>query len=101
MLDNKNDCYLSSRSMIDRHMIGNTVMTLWEAPAKHAALISHMDGGLSPLVAGRLREMGIDQGQPLLCLRRGPFNGAMVVQVGDCIYSLEQKIAEQIKIQAL
>ena len=75
-------------------------MTLWEAPAKLVALIAQIDASISPLVAGRLREMGIDAGQSVLCLRRGPFNGAMVVQVGDCIYSLEQKIARQIFIQA-
>ena len=75
-------------------------MTLWEAPAKFIASIRNIDSNLSPLVAGRLREMGIDQGQSILCLRRGPFNGAMVVQVGDCIYSLEQNIARQISIQA-
>lgn len=76
-------------------------MTLWEAPAKLVALIAKIDHNISPLVAGRLREMGIDCGHPVQCLRRGPFNGSMVVQVGDCIYSLEQKIAQRIFIQAL
>lgn len=75
-------------------------MTLWEAPAKLSALIATIDQNISPLVVARLREMGIDPGQAVLCLRRGPFNGAMVVQVGDCIYSLEASIARQITIQA-
>lgn len=75
-------------------------MTLWDAPARLAARIASIDTGIGPLVAGRLREMGIDSGESVLCLRRGPFNGAMVVQVGDCIYSLEQKIARKILIQA-
>lgn len=75
-------------------------MTLWEAPSKLSALIATVDQDLSPLVAARLREMGIDPGQSIHCLRRGPFNGAMVVQVGDCIYSLEASIARQITIQA-
>lgn len=76
-------------------------MTLWEAPAKFAASVAGIEANTSPLVVGRLREMGIDQGQSILCLRRGPFNGAMVVQVGDCVYSFERNIAQQIQIQAI
>jgi Fe2+ transport system protein FeoA len=45
-----------------------------------------------------LQEMGLEPGQLLECFGRGPFNGPMVVQIQDCVYTLEQHIAQQILI---
>ena len=75
------------------------VFTLWDAPRKVTVRISALVSGLNPLVVNRLREMGLEPGQLLLCLGRGPFNGPIVVQVQDCVYTLEQQVAQHILIQ--
>jgi ferrous iron transport protein A len=73
--------------------------SLWDAPKKATVRISALVSGLNPLVVNRLREMGLEPGQLLLCLGRGPFNGPLVVQVQDCVYTLEQQVAQHILIQ--
>jgi len=75
------------------------MLTLWDAPNGVAVTISGLDQHLNQLVLNRLSEMGLDQGQTVLCLRRGPFNGPVVVAIADCVYSLEQQIASHIYIQ--
>ncbi len=75
------------------------VHTLWDAPKKATVRITELLAGLNPLVVNRLREMGMEPGQLLLCLGRGPFNGPLVVQVQDCVYTLEQQVARHILVQ--
>lgn len=75
-------------------------MTLWELQAKQLAHVQHFHADLSTTVANRLEEMGFCQGQPIMCLRRSPLKGPLVVQLGDCVYSLEQSVAEQIHLSA-
>ncbi|HEX5792508.1 MAG TPA: FeoA family protein [Rheinheimera sp.] len=77
------------------------MMTLWDASAGQTVTVTALDAGLERLVSGRLREMGLDDGLPVVCLRRGPFNGALVVAIADCVYSLEQSVARQIRVQPL
>ncbi|EKE82904.1 FeoA family protein [Idiomarina xiamenensis] len=74
-------------------------MTLWEMKAKQQALIHSLSAKLSPAVAGRLHEMGFNAGQAILCLRRSPLRGPLVVQVGDCVYSLEQEVAQAVLLE--
>ena len=76
-------------------------MSLWDAIAGQMVTVTTLDDGLAPAVSNRLREMGLDSGLPVLCLRRGPFNGSLVVAIADCVYSLEQKIASKIRVQAV
>ena len=73
-------------------------MTLWEIKNKQSALIDSLDPNLIPAVFERLNEMGFAAGQAILCLRRSPLRGPLVLQVGDCVYSLEQSIADRINI---
>lgn len=75
------------------------VHTLWDAPKKATVRVTELLAGLNPLVVNRLREMGLEPGQLLLCLGRGPFNGPLVVQVQDCVYTLEQQVARHILVQ--
>jgi ferrous iron transport protein A len=77
------------------------MLTLWDAPNGVSVTISRLHQGLNQLVLNRLSEMGLDQGQTVLCLRRSPFNGPVVVAIADCVYSLEQNIASHIYIQPL
>lgn len=73
-------------------------MTLWDIKAKQLALIDGIDTTLLPAVINRLLEMGITAGQSIRCLRRSPLKGPLVVQIGDCVYSLEQNIANKVAV---
>ncbi|MFC6441648.1 FeoA family protein [Bowmanella sp. JS7-9] len=73
-------------------------MTLWEIPAKNSAQIDALSQALNPAVAARLSEMGFTPGQDVYCLRRSPLQGPLVVQLGDCVYSLERDVANQIHL---
>jgi ferrous iron transport protein A len=75
-------------------------MTLWDIKAKQSALIAGVDNTLVPAVINRLLEMGITAGQPIRCLRRSPLRGPLVVQIGDCVYTLEQSIANKVAVTA-
>ncbi|MCF2946588.1 ferrous iron transport protein A [Paraglaciecola aquimarina] len=73
-------------------------MTLWEIKKKQTALVDGLDPTLVPAVLQRLNEMGFASGQGIKCLRRSPLRGPIVLQLGDCVYSLEQNIANRINI---
>jgi len=73
-------------------------MTLWEIRSKQSALVDSLDPNLMPAVFERLNEMGFGAGQAIRCLRRSPLKGPLVLQVGDCVYSLEQSLANRINI---
>ncbi|MFQ3191682.1 MAG: ferrous iron transport protein A [Paraglaciecola sp.] len=73
-------------------------MTLWDIRNKQTALIDSLDPKLMPAVFERLNEMGFAAGQSIQCLRRSPLKGPLVLQVGDCVYSLDQGIANRINI---
>lgn len=77
------------------------MMTLWQVAAKQSAEITGIDQQLAPAVASRLGEMGFTAGQLIQCLRRAPLNGPLVLQVGDSVFSLEQKVAERVNILAV
>ncbi|GAC04368.1 ferrous iron transport protein A [Paraglaciecola agarilytica NO2] len=76
-------------------------MTLWDIPAKKSGLISGLDNALLPAVTNRLLEMGLTDGQSVRCLRRSPMNGPVVLQIGDCVYTLEQSIADKVAVSSL
>ncbi|MFT6284359.1 MAG: ferrous iron transport protein A [Arenicella sp.] len=74
-------------------------MTLWEIRNKQTALIDSPDPNLMPAVFERLNEMGFAAGQSIQCLRRSPLKGPLVLQVGDCVYPIEQSIVNRINIK--
>lgn len=73
-------------------------MTLWEIKNKQSVMIDGLDPSLLPAIGQRLNEMGFATGQLIQCLRRSPLKGPLVLQLGDCVYSLEQSIACRINI---
>jgi ferrous iron transport protein A len=76
-------------------------MTLWELNKCADALITDLDPDLDSAVKIRLTEMGFERNQTVKCLRHSPFSGPIVIQLGDCVYTLEQQIAQQIFISTL
>ncbi|MFN6969342.1 MAG: ferrous iron transport protein A [Rheinheimera sp.] len=77
------------------------MLTLWDAPKGASVTILGLKSDLHQLILNRLNEMGLEQGQTVLCLRRSPFNGPVVVAIADCVYSLEQTIASDIFIELM
>lgn len=76
-------------------------MTLWDLPKKAHAKISHLSDHLEAGVSDRLKEMGFDIDCDVTCLRRGPFSGPIIIQLGDSVISLEQDIADKIHLHPL
>jgi ferrous iron transport protein A len=74
------------------------IMTLWDIPAKQTATIKSLCPELAQPVAARLEEMGFTPNQVATCIRKTPFSGPVVIQIGDCVYSIEQQLAQQIFI---
>lgn len=73
-------------------------MTICDVPVKQQATIARLCPSLDSAVAQRLEEMGFAENALIICIRRTPFNGPIVYQVGDCVYSLEPAIAKRIYI---
>lgn len=71
-------------------------LTLWDIKVKQNAQINSLCSSLNGAVSQRLDEMGFNPGQNVICLRRSPLKGPVVVQIGDSVYSLEQEVANKI-----
>lgn len=76
-------------------------MTIWDIPAKKSASIHSICNSLQKDIAMRLHEMGFAEGERITCLKRTAFNGPTVIQLGDCVYSLEQSIANHVQVSVL
>ncbi len=73
-------------------------MTIWDLPKRAQGTIASLNQNTPPALAQRLQEMGFVEGQMIKCMKRSPFRGPIVLQVQDCIYSVEQSLAEQINL---
>ena len=74
-------------------------MNLWNLePLKHATIMGFSDG-LRPDFKKRLEELGFGESREVLCIRKTPFAGTKVFQVGDSVFSLAKDLAELIFIQ--
>ncbi|WP_100644428.1 FeoA family protein [Alteromonas facilis] len=73
-------------------------MTVWDLTKKSSAQIRGVNASASPSLAQRLAEMGFVEGQVVKCMKRTPFNGPLVIQVQDCVYSVDKSLAQQIEI---
>ncbi|MFT6271129.1 MAG: ferrous iron transport protein A [Alphaproteobacteria bacterium] len=76
-------------------------MTVWDIPSKKSASIKSLCTAMHADVAIRLQEMGFEEGQLITCIKRTAFNGPTVIQLGDCIYSLEQSVANHVNVSAI
>lgn len=73
-------------------------MTIWDLPKKSQGHIVGLTSTMSASLSQRLEEMGFVEGQIVKCMKRTPFKGPLVIQVQDCVYSLDRALAEQIHI---
>lgn len=74
-------------------------MTLWELSPTQTAVVVTIADTVSPAVLSRLTEMGIETEQSIHCLRKGPFNGPIVLELGGSVFALEQALAEAIFVR--
>lgn len=73
-------------------------MTLWDMPKNSKATVIGFNKQLLSNLQLRLNEMGFMPGEILICMKRSPFNGPLVVQIQDCVYSLDRQLAKNIKV---
>jgi Fe2+ transport system protein FeoA len=55
--------------------------------------------GADHSTAQRLEELGFFVGRTLECLQRLPWGGPQIFKVGDCVFSLESRLAELIEVE--
>jgi ferrous iron transport protein A len=73
-------------------------MTLWDMPKNSKATVTGLNTELLSDLQLRLNEMGFMPGEMLTCIRRSPFNGPLVLQIQDCVYSVEKQLAMNITV---
>lgn len=67
--------------------------TLWQLAANTQAEIAGFCQSLDQHLLTRLSEMGFLVGTQVTCIKRTPLNGPMVIEVGGCVYSLDDDLA--------
>jgi ferrous iron transport protein A len=45
--------------------------------------------------------MGFIEGQIVHCMKRTPFSGPLVIQLQDCVYSIEKDLAQQVHVSPI
>lgn len=75
-------------------------MTIWDLPKRAKGQITGLNASVNPNLSQRLEEMGFVEGQIVQCMKRTPFKGPLVIQIQDCVYSLEKALAEQIIVSS-
>ena len=78
-----------------------THTSLWEAQSEVSVTISSFADTLSTIEATRLRDLGLYESTPVICIRRLPFGGPIILQVGDNIFSLTKELASQIRVDKI
>jgi len=71
---------------------------LWELKEKSHAIIEGLGEKIPVEFQLRLSELGLLESGPIICLKKTPFNGPSLYQVGDSVISLAQEVAENIYI---
>lgn len=73
-------------------------MTLWDLPSKQLAVVTRIQSSIAATVSERLSEMGLEEGREVLCVRKGPLGGPIVLQLGGSIFAIESQLATQIDV---
>ena len=72
---------------------------LWELKEKSQAIIEDLGDKIPSGFQLRLGELGLIKSGPIICLKKTPFNGPILYQVGDSVISLAREVAENIYIK--
>ncbi|KPF58455.1 iron transporter FeoA [alpha proteobacterium AAP81b] len=72
------------------------------SPGEVATIAAIDRGGLDPLTAQRLYELGFDEGVDIELLHRAPFGGdPIAVRVGNMVVALRRAMARLIELDAV
>lgn len=70
------------------------------APGQVATIAAIDRGGLDPMTAQRLHELGFDEGVDIELLHRAPFGGdPLAVRVGNMVVALRRAMARLIDLE--
>lgn len=70
------------------------------APGEVATIAAIDRGGLDPVTAQRLYELGFDEGVDIELLHRAPFGGdPLAVRVGNMVVALRREMARLIDVE--
>jgi len=72
--------------------------TLWDLTPNQQARVKSIRIECSELFKGRLCDLGFYPGEFIVCLRRTPFGGPRVYQVGANVFSLAEDIANSVLV---
>ncbi len=81
--------------------MNHQALSLWELPINEEALISAVFPILNAKLILRLEELGFEENAPISCLKKMPFKGPKIFQIGDSIFSLTKEIASAVTIKIL
>ena len=74
-------------------------MSLWTLKEKENGFITLFDQNINKGHALRLKEIGLQKGTKVTCLKVLPFGGPRVFQISDSVFSLDKSIAHRVFIQ--
>jgi Fe2+ transport system protein FeoA len=87
----ENDSHLQKRR--------DKAVSLWDLKEDENATIERLGSGIESRHQIRMQELGIHPGSNIQCLKRIPFGGPRVYQVGGCVFSIARDIASHIDVR--
>ena len=76
-------------------------MSLWMLREREGGQVELFDAHLERNCATRLREIGLEEGERVVCLKILPFGGPRVFQMRDGVFSLEQSLARKVFVRKI
>jgi Fe2+ transport system protein FeoA len=73
-------------------------MTLWNLARNHKAIIEKFLDPIETKHAQRLQDLGMREGEEIICLRWSMLNGPRVYQIGHALIALEKSVAQHITV---
>lgn len=75
-------------------------MSLWELKkGTRSSIVGYAPHSSASLIQ-RLTDLGFTQDTNVSCLKRSFFNGPMVVQIQDSVYTLDKELASMVLIES-
>ena len=76
-------------------------MKLWNLKEKQKAQILSFSSEMDGQYLSRIRELGFSETALIECIKRIPFGGPRVYQIGDSVFSITEDIAGKIEIEGI
>lgn len=75
------------------------VITLWSLQENAEAVIRGLADSIPDRYRRRLRDLGFHVDERIVCVKRTFAGGPRLYRIGNCVYSLEKKIANAIEVK--